>query len=105
MAAEFRHNLGDKVKDVVTGIVGIVISRSESLFGCNRYWLQPQEHKDGKPADGGWYDEESLEVLEAKAVKRPSYARVVVQEETAQPLRRAGGPSSQSASTTGPSTR
>jgi hypothetical protein len=92
----FRHDLGDRVKDVVTGITGIVVSRSESLFGCARYWLQPEGHKDGKPHDGCWFDEESLQVVEAGAVKRPTYARVAVAE---QPARRAfaGGPSDQPA--------
>ncbi len=94
----FRHNLGDRVKDVISGQTGIVTSRSEHLFGCNRYWIEPQELKDGKPVEGRWLDEESIETQEAGVVKRSQYARVVVPAERAEPLRRAGGPTSQPSS-------
>jgi hypothetical protein len=43
--------LGDKVKDRVTGLTGIVIARTDWLNGCIRMTVQPQELKDGKPVD------------------------------------------------------
>ena len=85
----FRHPLGARVKDRVTGLTGIVASRSEHLFGCARYWVQPQELKDGKPVDGMWYDEDALEVLAVGVVKAQRY-RVVEEPDASVPLRRAG---------------
>lgn len=94
----FKHNLGDRVKDRVTSQAGIITARSEHLFGCNRYWIEPQELKDGKPVEGRWLDEESITLEVAGAIERSTYARVVVPVEQAAPLRRAGGPTSQPSS-------
>mgnify|MGYP001560420616 CR=1 FL=1 len=94
----FRHPLGARVKDRVTGLIGIVLSRAEHLFGCARYWVQPQELKDGKPVDGMWIDEDALEVIEVGVIRAQRY-RVVESEAVAEPLRRAGGPVSMPSST------
>lgn len=99
----FRHNLGDKARDVISGLTGIITSRAEHLYGCARYWLSPQETKDGMPVNGGWFDEESLEVIEPAVIVAPRYVRVAVAEE--KPMRRAGGPTSQPASHTRTSER
>lgn len=97
---EFRHNLGDKVRDRISGLEGIVMSRAEHLFGCARYWLQPQEAKDGKVAEGTWFDEDAIEVIERAVIKPQQYR--VIDDDAARavsaPLRRAGGPTSQPAS-------
>lgn len=104
----FRFELGDKVKDRITGMTGIVTTRSEHLFGCERYWVEPQELKDGKPVDGRWFDQDSMELVEAGVIQR-TLTRVVAaaphQEERERLLRRVGGPSDQPASATGPSDR
>lgn len=101
----FRHGLGDRVKDKVTGLQGIVASRSEHLYGCARYWVQPQELKDGKAVEGQWFDEDSIDVIEPGVIAPMRY-RVVDEDETERThLRRAGGPASQPASVTGPTTR
>jgi hypothetical protein len=97
----FRHNLGARAKDRVSGLHGIIVSRSEHLFGCARYWVQPQSTKDGKPAEGAWFDEDSIDVIEEAAIKPRRY-RVV--EEDASDLhprdvmRVGGGPTHQPAS-------
>lgn len=94
----FLHNLGDLAEDRVTGLKGIIIGRAEHLFGCARYWLQPQEVKDGKPAEGQWFDEDALVIVEAKKVKANVYRRMTVEPErlpARQPdtmQRNAGGP-------------
>ena len=41
MAKEFTFRLGSKVKDKVTGFVGIVVSRIQHISGCDSYWVQP----------------------------------------------------------------
>lgn len=55
--------LGDKVKDVITGLEGVVIGRTEWLHGCTTYGIKPQELKDGKTLDAEWMDEGRLEVV------------------------------------------
>lgn len=99
----FRHGLGDRVRDRISGFVGIITSRSEHLFGCARYWVSPQEHKDGEIKGGVWFDEDAIEVVEA-AVIQPQQYRVVhhvtVVPEASTPLQRAGGPASQPSSHT-----
>lgn len=64
-----RINLGDKVKDRISGLTGIVIARTEWMYGCVRLTVQPQEMKDGKPVDVQAIDEPQLELLEARAIK------------------------------------
>jgi hypothetical protein len=104
----YLYGLGDKLRDRVTGQTGIAVSRAEHLFGCARYWIEPQELKDGKPVEGRWIDEDSVELAEAAVIKAKRY-RVVdeaaVAATAARSMRLAGGPSGQPASQTGPTTR
>lgn len=74
-------NLGDKVKDTISGFVGIATGRSEYLYGCVRICVTPAEMKDGKPIDPLWFDEDQLSMVEDASVPRPESAAV-----------RAGGP-------------
>ena len=59
----FKHELGKKAKDVVTGFKGIIISRSQYLTGCNRYGLQPKVNKEGKLSECLWFDENQIELI------------------------------------------
>ena len=95
--AVFTFNLGDKVRDRITGQVGIISSRTEHLFSCARYWIDPQELKDGKPVEGRWIDEDAMELVHAGAIVRKRY-RVYEEDTSVQPLRKAGGPSDQPSS-------
>jgi hypothetical protein len=61
-------NLGDKVKDKVTGFTGIVAGRTTFLHGCVRCGVQCDELKDGKPLDVIWFDEPQLKLVKADAV-------------------------------------
>ena len=61
-------NLGDQVRDRVTGYTGIVIAFTQWLNGCNRVTVQAQELKDGKPVDCQAFDVEQMEVLKANAL-------------------------------------
>lgn len=85
-----RVNVGDKVKDKVTGIVGIVISRTEYLYGCARVAVQqsPKEPHE-RPVDCIGLDEPQCEILERGTVKSMEQELA----ERQQPLRaRTGGP-------------
>jgi len=61
-------NLGDKVEDRITGLEGIAIGITTWLYGCRRITVQPQEAKDGRPADAFVVDEPQLEVIEAGVI-------------------------------------
>ena len=61
--------LGDKAKDSITGLTGIVVSRHEYLNGCIRLTLQPAELKDGKPVDCSTFDIEQIELIEVAPAK------------------------------------
>lgn len=61
-------NLGDEVKDSITGFTGVVISRHEYLHGCMRLTVQPSTLKDGKPIDCVTFDEPQLQVIKAKKI-------------------------------------
>jgi hypothetical protein len=102
--AVFKYELGDRVSDRITGQIGVITSRAEHLFGCARYWIEPQELKDGKPIDGRWIDEDALDIKQAGVIARRAY-RVHVVDKRSEPVRAAGGPSDQPASTTRASER
>lgn len=64
-------NLGDKVKDRVTGFEGIDTGITECLQGCRRVIVQPQGLHEGKTIESMYIDEPQLEVVKAGAYKRP----------------------------------
>jgi len=63
--------LGSKVKDKITGLVGIAMARTTWLHGCVRISIQPQELKDGKPIELYTIDEPQCEVIEEEKAKSP----------------------------------
>lgn len=65
---EFKFNLGDKVRDTITGFTGIVTLRSQWLNNCNTYGVQPTALKDGAPQERQHFDEPQLELLDEKVV-------------------------------------
>jgi len=60
---KFKHNLGKKATDKVTGFTGIIIGRSEFLSGCNTYGLAPRVGKDGNRIDTEWFDEDRIGIV------------------------------------------
>ncbi len=57
--------LGKKCRDKVTGFEGLVISRTDWLYGCVRYGLQSSELKDdGSVLNTEVFDEAQLELVE-----------------------------------------
>jgi hypothetical protein len=59
----FKHELGKKACSKVTKLTGILTSRSENLYGCNRYLIQPAADKDQKIAEAWWVDEDDIKIL------------------------------------------
>ena len=59
--------LGDRVKDKISGVRGVAIGVTFWLHGCKRWVIQPEESKEGKPAETITVDDPQLAVLK-KAV-------------------------------------
>ena len=65
----FKFELGEVLKDVVTGYTGVCMGRTEYLTGCSHYGLLSQKLKDdGTPRDYEWFDEQRL-CITGKVVK------------------------------------
>lgn len=68
---KFKYPNGIKVRDIITGFEGVIMSRTNYLTGCDRYAIQSTElNKDGKPQDWLWFDETMLEVIEEKKIEK-----------------------------------
>ncbi|HUX00597.1 MAG TPA: hypothetical protein VMY35_06400 [Phycisphaerae bacterium] len=80
----FQMQLGDHVRDIISGFQGIATARSEFLWGCTRVMVQPRETKDGQPIESHWFDEPQLQVI-TPAVITPAAA-------SPEPRRGPGGP-------------
>ncbi len=65
----FTHEMGCTVETKTTGLRGIIVSRSECLYGCNRYFIQPKADKDMKIPDGWWVDEDDIKILKTKRLE------------------------------------
>jgi len=67
-----RIDLGDKVRDIITGFEGVAIARSQWLVGCERISVQPQDlDKDGGVKPFQTFDEPQLEIIAKNAVIVP----------------------------------
>ncbi len=64
----YRYNLGDTLKDKVTGFQGVCLGISFYATGCVHYGLQSQDLKDQKPLDWVWVDETTVELVETQTI-------------------------------------
>jgi hypothetical protein len=63
-------NLGDRVKDRVSGFTGIVVAKTQYLNGCTRVTLQPAAIDDGAKLPAcETFDEPTLLCLDVGAVQ------------------------------------
>lgn len=77
--------LGDKVRDMVTGFEGMMVARTIWLHGCDRITVEPEKLDDkGMPQDSQVFDELRLEVVEQR--NGPPVAK------SAAPVTKRGGP-------------
>lgn len=67
----FTINLGDRVKDPVSGFNGIAVQATEYLNGCRRIGVQPEkvDTKTGKPFEYQYFDEPQLRVIKKNVIK------------------------------------
>lgn len=61
-------NLGDHVRDFVSGFEGIAVACHSYLNGCERITVQPKVGEDGKLPDTGTFDEPQLAVITPRQV-------------------------------------
>ena len=53
--------MGQKVTEKISGFTGIVIAKTDWVYGCVRFGVQAEGlNKDGKPFDPEWFDEAEL---------------------------------------------
>lgn len=90
--ADKEIQLGDRVKDRISGLVGIVTAKSEYMNGCRRFGVQPEKlTKDGAVAADTWFDEPQLQLVK-KSVHLAIPIGIVARSPIAQARRYAGGP-------------
>jgi hypothetical protein len=57
----FEHELGDEVRDTVTGYVGNITARAEYATGPNRYLVETL--RSDKGVSESWFDEGRLSAI------------------------------------------
>ena len=81
--SEVVVELGDSVKDTITGFSGVVVAITTWMYGCRRIIVQPKKvGADGKPVDNQAFDEPQLKVTR----------RANVSDKTTEQRRKKGGP-------------
>lgn len=60
-----KIELGDTVKDKITGFRGVVTGRCEYISGCHQVLVVPPVKADGAYGDAQWLDEDRAEVQTA----------------------------------------
>lgn len=71
--AIFKFNVGDDVKDTLTGYKGVIEARTEWLNGCIRYQVLSRKLKDGKVQDAHVFDEQQLAIIKTAKPKEPAF--------------------------------
>lgn len=64
---DFKYGLGIKAKDTVSLLDGVIIARTQYLYLCSRYYLQPQGAGDkGERKAGLSVDEAAIELTQTE---------------------------------------
>ena len=58
-----KINLGDRVKDSITGFTGVAVAQTKWLHGCTRITIQPEQLKDGKVVEAMTFDEPQIKLV------------------------------------------
>lgn len=64
--------IGNKVRDKITGLVGIVTGLTKWVTGCDTAQVQPQTLHEGRPVDACGIDVTRLEILDSSNILEPS---------------------------------
>ena len=63
-----KIEIGQKVKDKLTGFTGLVTGRCEYITGCTQLLVQPPVKADGDFVESRWLDEDRGVVVDAEKV-------------------------------------
>ena len=63
-----KIQLGDTVKDTITGFTGIAISRTEFIHSCNIIEVQPKIYDENIMTESFYFDEPGLEIVNKKPI-------------------------------------
>lgn len=62
--------LGQKVRDKITGFMGVVTGKVQYISGCHQALVAPAASVDGRSlGEPQWFDEQRLLVTDAKPIK------------------------------------
>jgi hypothetical protein len=61
--------LGQVMRDKITGFTGVCLGITQYLTGCTHCGLQSKELKDGAPTDWQWFDTTRLDIVEDKLIE------------------------------------
>ena len=64
-----KIELGDKVKNIITGFEGVVTGDCQYLHGCRQFLVVPKISKNGEHRGSHWFDAPNLKVLKKAVVK------------------------------------
>lgn len=64
--ASFKFHLGVHVTTKIELFKGCIVSRMDSITGCNLYCIQPEVGTDGKFIESIWCNEHNLEIDASK---------------------------------------
>lgn len=62
-------NMGDGVRDTISGFRGVVLARTEHATGCNQVFVLPESESTSKVPEGAWFDVERIEVMEPQVLQ------------------------------------
>ncbi len=72
MIRESLNLLGQRARDRVTGVEGVVTSICFDLYGCVMAIVTPPA-QNGKRVDGEWYDVKRIEVTGSAVMPAPKF--------------------------------
>ena len=72
-AEEHMSLLGQQMKDVVTGAVGMVSTISFDAYGCVQAVLTQKVNKDGTKPDSRWFDVKRLQKFGKRIMDVPPH--------------------------------
>lgn len=76
---KFKYELGDILKDKVTGFTGVVMVRAEYFTGCIHYGLCPRKvGKNGTIPEWEWVDVSRLVKAKGKVILSQSTSKKAV---------------------------
>jgi len=64
----FKFELGEILKDKITGFQGVAMARTEYFTDCVHYGICQQSLNNGKPGDWEWFDE--TRIIKVKGSKK-----------------------------------